>query len=597
VAAGADAGGGGLLVVADAASNLVRGVSLATRAVSTLAGGGSAGATLAGYADGFGVLALFAQPSYVAADAQGIVFVSDAGNNLIRQIILATGYVTTLAGGGSDGGTSAGLADGVGSAALFSAPQQLALSPSAATLYVADLGNHMVRVVDIASGAVSSLAGGGTAGGAPGYTNGAGSAALFSYPCGLALDATGAFLVVSELYRHLLRRIAINGRVVTTLAGGGAAGFTDGVGSAASFNGPVALAIDAANNVYVADSANNAVRLISLASGGTRTLAGGGAAAPGFADGLGAGSLFSGPAGLALDPASTTLFVADGLNNAVRQVGAVPTASVSASATSSLTTSPTPSSLAVSRPASQSGSPSASASASPLLSRSASGTPTATQTATATSSAACCTVTTPAAGMALGGPDIAAGQQWTVSGGPGYMLVQLAAVGSGALSCCMGCGPCGGASSCWGCGVAGGSSPQTNSYFGISAGSVVMAVGGTQAVTLMGSCLCPGGSTLSLVQATSLPTQSTTPTASGTLSPTSSGSPSLAASRSASPTATGSLTASPCPSSLPSASASATPSLRPSRSGSASARASRSSAPTPSATSTASTSLTVSATP
>jgi hypothetical protein len=70
----------------------------------------------------------------------------------------------------------------------------------------------------------------------------------------------------------------------------------------------------------------------------------------------------------------------------------------------------------------------------------------------------------------------AAGQAWTVSGGPGSLLVQISAAGSGALGCCIGCGPCAGSLTCWGCGVAGGSSAQTTTYFGVSAGSVVMAV-------------------------------------------------------------------------------------------------------------------------
>ena len=592
ISVGGDAGGGNLLVVADAANNLVRTVSLATLSASTLAGGGSAGGTAAGYADGSGVQALFSQPSHVAADALGSVFVADAGNNVIRVVVVANGFTTTLAGGGGYGGTAAGFADGVGSAAKFNFPQQLALGPGGGTLYVADFGNHALRVVDVASGAVTSLAGGGAAGAAPGSADGVGSGALFNYPMGLAVDAAGAYLVVSELYGQQLRRVTIGSGAVTTLAGSSRSpGFANGAGSAASFSAPVALAMDAAYNVYVADSGNNAVRVVDFATGLTSTLVG--AASAGFADGVGTGSAFSGPAGLAIDPASTVLYVADSGNNALRLVRAVPSFTATPSASSSITTSPTPSSLAVSRPATLSPSATPSGSPSARPSPSATSTATASPTATATSTAACCAVT---ASMSMSLVS-AAGQAWQVSGGPGYLLVQLAAAGSGALGCCMGCGPCAGAPTCWGCSVAGGSSAQTTTYVAVSAGSVVMAVAaGSQAVTLLGSCSCAGGGAPALVQITSLPTASTSATAGGTSSPTTSLSPSLSSSQSATLSTTGSLSTSAKSSVSTSTTPSATRSSFATASASVSGKPTRSVAPSPTATSTVSTSSTASPT-
>ncbi len=109
--------------------------------VTTLAGGN--GGTTSGSANGQGTFATFNNPIGVAVDASGRVFVADSQNNLIRIVNISTGAVHTLAGGNS--GTQPGSANGQGSAATFRKPTGVAADASG-NLYVADFDNNLIRV-------------------------------------------------------------------------------------------------------------------------------------------------------------------------------------------------------------------------------------------------------------------------------------------------------------------------------------------------------------------------------------------------------------------------------------------------------------------
>lgn len=224
----------GNIYVADSSNNLIRKIS-SGGAVTTLAGNGAVGS-----ADGAGAAASFNAPLGVAVDGSGNVYVADDGNNLIRMIT-PVGIVSTLA-----GNLNRGSADGTGAAASFSVPAGVALD-TAGNLYVADRMDNLIRKVTPA-GVVTTLAGSSVSG----NTNGTGNAASFAQPNGVAVDAQGN-VYVADLSNNLVRMITPAG-VVTTLAGSGVSGAADGVGTAASFSGPAGVAVDASGNVYVADS-------------------------------------------------------------------------------------------------------------------------------------------------------------------------------------------------------------------------------------------------------------------------------------------------------------------------------------------------------
>jgi len=159
----------GNLLVADSGNNRIRLITPAG-AVTTLAGG-----VHDGFADGAAAQSLFKQPAGVTVTLSGAVFVSDTGNNRIRKI--DGGQVSTVAGAGQPG-----FNDGSSITAQFNQPSALA-SDEAGNLFIADTANHAIRKVAFApSGAtVSTVSGNGT----PGYADGAASVARFKQPAGI----------------------------------------------------------------------------------------------------------------------------------------------------------------------------------------------------------------------------------------------------------------------------------------------------------------------------------------------------------------------------------------------------------------------------
>jgi sugar lactone lactonase YvrE len=114
-------------------------------------------------------------------------------------------------------------------------------------LYVADTSNDLIRKID-SGGTVTTFAGSG----APGAVDGTGTAASFHHPTGIAVDSHGNLIVVDQ-GSYKIRKITPAG-VVTTLAGSGASGGTNGNGAAASFYNLSGIAVDSADNAYVTDA-------------------------------------------------------------------------------------------------------------------------------------------------------------------------------------------------------------------------------------------------------------------------------------------------------------------------------------------------------
>lgn len=279
--------------------------SISTAMVSFIAGSYA----VSGQVDGTGAAATFATAADLALDSSGNIYVSD--NNKVRKIT-PQGVVTTFAGGAAtsmDGvGTAAGImttygvvvdsngnlfitengklgdasaggnrirkitpdgtvsvfagsgaigsADGVGIAATFNKPNSIAIDKFD-NLYIGDGENFKIRKIT-PQGVVSTLAGNGTYG----ATNGSASSASFARPWGIAVDSTGTIVYVAE-FETSSRIRKISGGVVSTIAGTGAVGSANGVGIAASFNHPRGLAMDKFDNLYIADADNNKIRVMT----------------------------------------------------------------------------------------------------------------------------------------------------------------------------------------------------------------------------------------------------------------------------------------------------------------------------------------------
>jgi sugar lactone lactonase YvrE len=290
------------LYTADNVDNTIRKIAIATGAVTTLAG--AAGSS--GSVDGTGSAARFNNPTGITTDGTNL-YVAERTNQTIRKIVIATGAVTTLAGTAG----SEGSADGNGSAARFKNPY--GLTTDGENLYVADSYNYTIRKIVIATGEVTTLAG--TAD-SEGSADGTGSTARFNAPYGLTTD--GENLYVADTLNHTIRKIEIATGAVTTLAGSaGSNGSADGTGTAARFKKPHSLTTDGAN-LYVVDSFNSTIRKIAIATGVVTTLAGS-AGSNGSDDGSGSAARFFYPYGLTTD--GKNLYVADSLNSTIRKIG------------------------------------------------------------------------------------------------------------------------------------------------------------------------------------------------------------------------------------------------------------------------------------
>lgn len=253
---------------------------------------------------------LLHRPAGVAVDPDsGNVYLSDTKNHQIK-VLTPTGEMTVLAGSGVPG-----LADGSGLSASFHEPAGLAFDRAGRALYVADRHNHVIRRVTL-DGAVSGVAGTGKRG----FVNAASHVAQFDEPSAVAFGDDGS-IYVADSRNNAVRRIGIHGGV-TTVAGSGRAGFSDGAASSARFASPEGIAVRADGALVIADAGNHAIRLI--VAGGVTTIAGTGNA--GSADGPALSATFREPRGLALGD-DGSVFITDAGNGLIRALrdGAVST--------------------------------------------------------------------------------------------------------------------------------------------------------------------------------------------------------------------------------------------------------------------------------
>jgi len=253
---GMTVGPDGNIYVADQAGQRIRKVTPGG-VVTTFAGTGVAGAN-----NGAAAQATFNAPWGLCFDAAGNMFVAEYSNHLVRKIT-PMGIVSTYAGNGT-----AGFADATAGNALsaqFSSPTGV-VADALGNVYVADLGNYRIRKIT-PSGAVSTVAGNATRG----YADGVGTSAMFSAPETVDFDPQGN-LIVADKTNNMIRKITPNG-TVSTLAGQLTAGYFNASGTLAKFNLPSAATVDAAGNIYVTDYTNNCVRKIDP-TGAVSTLSG-----------------------------------------------------------------------------------------------------------------------------------------------------------------------------------------------------------------------------------------------------------------------------------------------------------------------------------
>lgn len=285
----------GIVYEADPDNNRIRKIALDS-SVSTYAGTG-----VMGFNDGPVATAQFFKPSDVAVDGAGNLIVADIGNHRIRKITPA-GMVSTVAGDGT-----AGYIDGNAASARFDQPNAVCIDATG-NIYVSDMGNVRIRKIST-SGVVSTIAGNGIRG----LVNGNALTAEFNLPFDIDVDVQGN-LYVADLYNCVIRKITSTGTVSTYA--GTVSGFADGPAASAKFFNPKGLVLDPDGNLYIADFANNRIRKITSA-GIVSTVAGKGTA--GVTNGDASIAEFANPKGIAIDR-NGVFFIGDELAYCIRKI-------------------------------------------------------------------------------------------------------------------------------------------------------------------------------------------------------------------------------------------------------------------------------------
>ena len=244
------------------------------------------------------------------------VYIADTNNNVIRLVETATGNITTVAGTGIGGFSGDG---GPAVNAMLAAPAGIDVA-SSGDLYIADTNNNRIRRVDAATGIITTVAGNGTVG----YSGDGGPAvnAQFNKPKDLRVSPTGD-LYIAETNSSAIRRVDAATGIITTVVGNGTIGYSGDGGPAVSaqLGKPQAIFLTATGDLYIADTNNSVIRRVDAATGIITTLAGNGTVGYSGDGGPAVNAGLGKPTGVGLGP-SGNIYIGDTLNHLIRRVDA-----------------------------------------------------------------------------------------------------------------------------------------------------------------------------------------------------------------------------------------------------------------------------------
>lgn len=258
----------GALYVCEIATHVVRRLDLKTGRIKVVAGNGTQGYSGDG---GPATEAQLNEPYEVRFDADGHMFFVEMKNNLVRRVDAKTGMISTVAGNGRAGFSGDG---GPATQAQLKQPHSITLD-NRGRLFICDIGNHRIRVVDLKSGVIDTFAGTGqgkpTPDGAP----------LAGTPLNgpRALDFDGRHSLYLALREgNAVYRIDLETKTLHHLAGTGKKGYTGDGGPAkkADLSGPKGIALAPNGDVFLADTESHTIRVIRSATGNIETAIGDG---------------------------------------------------------------------------------------------------------------------------------------------------------------------------------------------------------------------------------------------------------------------------------------------------------------------------------
>jgi trimeric autotransporter adhesin len=318
----------GNIYIADADDHRIRMVTKSTGIITTVAGDATSGYSGDG---GLATLATVNDPLGVAFDASGNIYIADSGNSCIRMIAKITGIITTVAGIASSYGSSTSSTFGgdgeLATSAKLSYPYGITVDASG-NIYIADSGNHCIRMVTKCTGIITTVAGNGTAGygnGTAGYggDGGLATSTSLSRPSDVAVDASGN-IYIADSGHDCIRMVTKSTGIITTVAGDGSLGYSGdsgdgGLATSARLSSPSGVAVDASGNIYIADTDNRRIRMVMKSTGIITTVAGDGSLGYSGDGGLATSAALFLPDGITVD-ASGNIYIADRGNDRVRMV-------------------------------------------------------------------------------------------------------------------------------------------------------------------------------------------------------------------------------------------------------------------------------------
>lgn len=302
----------GNLYFSDTFNHCIRRVDARTDVITTYAGCGEAGYSGDG---GPATRARFNEPYGIAVDKSGNVYVADRHNHGVRRVDGASGIVTTFAGNGSAGFSGD---DGAASSAGMVEPNGLALDPEHGRLFITDVADHRIRVIDLASGIIWTFAGTGE----PEHSGEGGPATAAGIHGARAVKvAADGTVYILERQGSTLRAVDPRTAIITTVAGTGVKSYSgdNGPAVAATFNAPKELAIDREGNLLIVDTENHAIRQVDICSGMVVTIAGNGRQGGQGDGGPARAASLDRPHGAAVAP-DGSIYIGDTNNHRIRKL-------------------------------------------------------------------------------------------------------------------------------------------------------------------------------------------------------------------------------------------------------------------------------------
>ena len=308
---GVEVGPGGALYICEVGHHRVFRLDLDDRTITTVAGNGRKGYSGDG---GPATRASLNEPYEVRFDRLGNMYFVEMVGAVVRKVDAKTGTISTVAGTGTPGFSGDG---GPAVRARLRQPHSIALDGRGG-LYVADIGNHRIRRIDLTAGTIETIAGNGERVLPEDGTMATGKPMLG--PRALFIDGVTLWIALRE--GHSVWTMDLQSRRLTHVAGTGEKGYRDGPAKQATFNGPKGIAVGPKGGVFVVDTENQVIRRIDGTTHAVSTVAGSGPDGRGYGGDGGPArrAKMDRPHGITVD-AKGVLYIGDTNTHRVRRVG------------------------------------------------------------------------------------------------------------------------------------------------------------------------------------------------------------------------------------------------------------------------------------